>query len=225
ELRGLCLDCHDEISDVIETASNQHEKSNDCTTCHEHHASTQDKLLSEPSASVCLTCHNRTLPRDAHIIADFKTLLKEKPIQHGPIADGDCVSCHAFHQSDHHPFLNAEYPKNFYSAFGDDTYTLCFDCHDIEAFEDEETDDATEFRNGSQNLHYLHVNRTRKGRTCRACHEVHAASLPKLIAESVPFGSWRIPIGFEPMANGGTCQPGCHRQYSYDRDTPVDNLP
>jgi hypothetical protein len=69
----------------------------------------------------------------------------------------------------------------------------------------------------------VHVNRDKKGRTCRACHETHASSKAKHIRESVPFGSggWMLPIKFEKLESGGSCSPGCHTPYSYDRDNPI----
>jgi hypothetical protein len=76
----------------------------------------------------------------------------------------------------------------------------------------------TRFRNGEVNLHWLHVNRE-KGRTCRACHEVHASKNPFHIRDAVPFGSkgWLIEIKFKQTTNGGSCSPGCHSDKTYDR--------
>jgi hypothetical protein len=67
------------------------------------------------------------------------------------------------------------------------------------------------------------VNRERKGRTCRACHETHASNKAKHIRDSVPFGpgGWELPIGYEKTATGGSCAPGCHSAYTYDRVSPV----
>ena len=81
----------------------------------------------------------------------------------------------------------------------------------------------TGFRNGTDNLHYRHVARKQKGRTCLACHSVHASSGQKLInPEGIPFGQWKIPIRFVATETGGGCVPGCHRSLDYDRKTPVD---
>ena len=44
----------------------------------------------------------------------------------------------------------------------------------------------TGFRDGDVNLHYLHVNREEKGRTCRTCHEMHGSDLPNHMASGVP---------------------------------------
>jgi len=67
------------------------------------------------------------------------------------------------------------------------------------------------------------VARKQKGRTCLACHSVHASSGQKLInPEGIAFGKWQIPIRFAATDTGGGCVPGCHRSLDYDRQTPVD---
>ena len=52
----------------------------------------------------------------------------------------------------------------------------------------------TSFRDGDVNLHYLHVNKAKRGRTCRACHSTHASKHNVIIRDSVPFGRWELPI-------------------------------
>ena len=86
----------------------------------------------------------------------------------------------------------------------------------------DKTQDLTDFRNGDLNLHFMHVNKDPRGRTCRACHETHASNLPKHIREKVPYGSWVLPIQFTKTDTGGSCLPGCHIAKGYDRKTPVD---
>src|SRR3712207_4444732 len=81
----------------------------------------------------------------------------------------------------------------------------------------ERTATATGFRDGDRNLHFLHVNRAEKGRTCRACHDAHSSSVANHMRESVPFGDWALPVGFQPTADGGSCTPGCHLPVSYSR--------
>ena len=80
-----------------------------------------------------------------------------------------------------------------------------------------ETDSLTDFRDGRINLHYLHVNKAKRGRSCRACHDTHASTNPMHVRESVPFGKWQMPISFTPTKTGGTCMAGCHKKLSYDR--------
>ena len=74
----------------------------------------------------------------------------------------------------------------------------------------------TRFRDGEVNLHRLHVNRE-KGRTCRACHEVHASKNPFHIRDAVPFGGrgWQLEIRFKKAETGGSCAPGCHVERAY----------
>ena len=76
---------------------------------------------------------------------------------------------------------------------------------------------------GLLNLHYLHVNKQDKGRTCRACHEVHASKRPAHIRESVPFGknNWPLEINFTQHKDGGSCAPGCHKAQEYHRPASV----
>ncbi len=226
---ALCLSCHDDIAEQAAKATVQHSAvagGSACPNCHESHASEVKFLLKQDPLNVCLSCHDRPLDGKGGPLRDFKKLLADGPHRHGPLSDGDCATCHReVHGGRHFRLLSGNYPATLYSPFAESEYALCFDCHEAEAFREPETERATAFRNGSQNLHYLHVNRKEKGRTCRTCHEVHAGKSPKHMAESVPFGEWQIPIGFAPTPSGGLCQPGCHRPYGYDRESPVVNGP
>jgi len=224
---GLCLDCHDDIAETAESAVHRHSpvtSGDACATCHDAHASDEPNLIkAENSMKLCMSCH------DQDIKVGKRTLFKiagalDGGNPHGPIADGDCVTCHAPHGGSRASLLAHSFPDDFYSPFDADQYSLCFDCHDVEAFETADAD-ATEFRNGDVNLHFLHVNKPRKGRSCRACHDPHGTKNPHHIVDRVPFGGWEIPVNFAPAQQGGTCQPGCHRAYSYDRETAVQNLP
>lgn len=225
---GLCLDCHDDVAEKANDAKVKHSvvaMGRSCGNCHDAHASKHKALLPKASAELCITCHDREVATtDGRKLKNLAEVLA-KPVKHGPIEDGDCVTCHAAHGSAFVALATGSYPTAFYAPFAEDAYALCLDCHEGEAMTEAETDKATEFRNGKQNLHYVHVNKSDKGRTCRACHEVHATDRPKLIAESVPFGEWQIPIGFKETETGGSCAPGCHRPYRYDRETAFSNLP
>ena len=110
----------------------------------------------------------------------------------------------------------------FYAPFHVEDYALCFSCHSQDLVLTKETSNLTDFRNGDLNLHYLHVNKPQRGRTCRSCHATHASNLPKHIRESVPFGTWSLPIEFKKTQTGGSCAPGCHLPKKYDRNDPVD---
>ncbi len=224
-LPDLCLDCHDDVADAIDDAAVPHALvtvGRACLACHSPHASDRDTLLLGDGAQLCLSCHNRTINSKRGIIADIAGRLAAHPMRHGPVADNDCVTCHQPHGGAYVSLLTAAYPAKRYAAFNDDIYALCFECHDVEAFEDAETTDATGFRDGQRNLHFLHVNSGAKGRTCRFCHDPHANSNTHQVTDSVAFGQWRIPLNFEATQTGGSCGPGCHQSRRYDRLTPVN---
>jgi predicted CXXCH cytochrome family protein len=104
--------------------------------------------------------------------------------------------------------------------YTDTEFSLCFDCHDRDLLRYADTSFATNFRDGERNLHFLHVNDPQKGRSCTLCHAIHGADNPTLIAASVPFGQWQLPLKFVKTATGGSCSPGCHKPYAYDREVP-----
>lgn len=226
--RELCLGCHDDVADLIEDSERVHQPIEDersCLSCHDAHGSKFEALLSAEPMAVCLSCHDARGASRKGGLKDMAKLLAEAPNHHGPIVDGDCTTCHNPHASDAFRLLTDAYPKGLYATFEEDQYALCFGCHDVEMVEDETTSDATGFRNGEKNLHFVHVNRSVKGRSCRACHDPHAGHNEKFLVDSVPFGRWNIPLNYQPLPKGGSCRPGCHRPYGYNRDTPVVNLP
>ncbi len=229
ERQALCLDCHKEKKQEIEGATVFHEAlttAEGCQNCHNTHASKFPKLLRKPVIDLCLDCHDEPQVRpDGSVVAAIGRRLRESKYLHGPIREGDCSSCHNPHGSKIFRILRKEYPQKFYAPFDLKVYNLCFSCHDARVFLKERTETLTNFRNGSRNLHYVHVNKKTKGRTCRACHNTHASNLPKHIAEKVPFGGWEIPIGFKKTPTGGSCAPGCHVPRGYDRLKPVKNEP
>ncbi len=223
----LCLDCHDDMADQFDDALVTHGvamKGRACLSCHQAHESENDKLLIVEPAKLCLSCHNKAIEIKDKVIPNMVAYLQDKPQHHGPVQEKDCLACHSAHASGFVSLVTSAYPQKFYAPFDEEAYELCFSCHDLEAFEEPETDEDTQFRNGEQNLHYVHVNKKVKGRSCRACHDVHASSHPHQIRTSVPFGKWRIPLNYQTSENGGSCQPGCHKAYRYDRQNPVTNI-
>ena len=77
-------------------------------------------------------------------------------------------------------------------------------CHDATIIANETDSVNTNFRNGSQNMHWLHIN-GKKGRSCTLCHDVHGTPNQHLIAKKVWFGSWEMPLEFEKTEAGGSC--------------------
>ena len=223
----LCNDCHEDVASKVAGAKCKHSPAaaeNGCMSCHDSHASAADGLLKkESSAKLCLSCHDQEVKSGPRALMNVGGHLARHANAHGPIRDGSCMPCHDAHGAERSALLTKSFPEKFYSAYSAEAYGLCFECHEADAFASADGGD-TEFRNGNTNLHYLHVNKSPKGRNCRACHDPHASNNDKHIREQTPFGSWSIPINFRSTDNGGSCGPGCHQSYSYDRKTPVSNL-
>jgi predicted CXXCH cytochrome family protein len=222
----LCYVCHKDIKKIAENSEYQHSVVGDidgCMNCHTPHASTVKYLLKKDATSLCLTCHDKAQKiSETDVLPAFTDEIKDKKSLHGPVAENDCSGCHVTHGSEHFRLLAKNYPPIFYSPFSEENYELCFTCHQKSLVWDAKTDNLTDFRNGYTNLHYLHVHKERRGRTCRACHATHASNLPKHIRKSVPYGMWSLPVGFTKTATGGTCKSGCHLPKDYDRNNPVD---
>jgi len=221
EVPELCLDCHTDKAEHIANAAVKHgalEKDRTCLNCHDVHASNIPKnLLLEP-LDLCLSCHDREYKRETgKSIINMKKWLAENTDHHGPIKQKDCSGCHDPHGSANFRILRNPYPETFYKPFKIENYNLCFGCHEKSIVLNPETTKLTNFRNGNMNLHFKHVNKPVKGRTCRACHETHASNFPKHIREGVPFGAWELPVNFNKTETGGSCTPGCHKVKKYDR--------
>ncbi len=227
ETTELCFNCHDDIEDKYNRSLNKHKAlyvGERCANCHSVHFSEHSSLLIKDELDLCLSCHGQDEQGRSGSLRNMRGEIEGKKFLHGPVADGDCIACHDPHGSSYALILKDRYPTSFYMPFKKDAYDLCFGCHDKGLLSQQTTGDQTGFRNGKENLHFLHVVKERKGRTCKACHSVHASDGEKLInPDGIPFGDWKIPIRYTATETGGSCAPGCHRQMYYDREKPVDN--
>jgi predicted CXXCH cytochrome family protein len=206
----LCYQCHDQVGEKIAKGPTVHAAVQDgdrCITCHNPHASDHPALMDVPQETACLACHPA-------IVTKSMTLL------HGPIQQGECTPCHDPHASRYPRLLVLEFPAGPYAPYTDQQYELCFSCHQRDMVQVADTTTATAFRDGAENLHFLHVNNKQKGRSCALCHTLHGSYTPELVAQSVTFGKWSLPIKFVKTETGGSCAPGCHRPLSYDRKSP-----
>ena len=200
---ALCFRCHPKEHF---NGSHSHKPVADgqCLACHDPHQSDGKALLRRPGSQLCFGCHDPKLALGKSV--------------HGPVAKGDCVGCHAVHGSRYRKILKADLPQELYRPFSSDAFPLCFSCHDPELVSAVSTEKATNFRNGDRNLHSVHVNKAGKGRSCKICHNPHAAAQDRLINPKAPgFGTWDIPIRFDATPTGGGCTVGCHRTFRYDR--------
>jgi predicted CXXCH cytochrome family protein len=204
---ALCFSCHGDMF-AKNAFSHAPVASGDCFACHDPHQSDSPKLLKRAGSDLCFSCHD-------------KALVAGK-ITHAPVRKGECVSCHAPHGSGNYRMLVKPFPESFYLPYAPEHFSLCFQCHNRDIAEDMRTDTLTNFRNGDRNLHYLHVNKPDKGRSCKVCHEVHSAGMDKLVRSTIPgFGKWDIPLNYTKTETGGTCVVGCHKPKTYDRLQPV----
>ena len=228
---GLCFDCHDDLAALAVASGVKHGAvacNRSCTYCHQPHGSNLEHILRKQPSELCLSCHDREIDSPHGKVPNIAKMLSENAFPHGPIKDKKCAPCHAHvHGGSAFRLLCREYPSDFYTSFDASAYALCFGCHEEKAMEEEHTKTLTKFRNGNCNLHYVHVNRDQKGRSCRACHNSHASDNPKHMTKSVTFGKlgWSLPLNCNLSDTGGSCAPGCHKPYAYDRKQAIVNVP
>ena len=218
----LCFSCHQELQKDLKKYSVPHQAlytKNSCLACHEAHVSQQPNLLKEPLANVCFSCHSKAIQsKDGHIIRDMKSWIKTKATVHNPVSEGSCNECHLPHGSQHKFLLKNSYPEDVHANPSVQAYGLCLNCHSQELIEKPVvTDEETGFRNGQQNLHYLHIQGLKPAHSCRACHDAHASENPKLINTSFRFLQQNLPIIFRKTETGGNCTTACHKTKYYDQ--------
>ena len=214
----LCMECHDNGA-VVDSTRMVHggiRRELPCNSCHTAHATNQNALLLNEDTELCLTCHNKEIAFHKREIVNIANLIQNAESVHPPVEDDGCTTCHQVHNETYPFLLTSAFPAGNYSTEGADSYALCFDCHDQEIILEKETTQATDFRNGKQNLHYLHVNRE-KSRSCINCHDAHGSEQETLISKDVPFGKWKMHNIFTRTTEGGSCLTGCHEEKTYKR--------
>jgi predicted CXXCH cytochrome family protein len=227
---NLCLFCHDDMITVM-TQGYTHTPliESGCTGCHNPHAGDDRLRLRENPEDLCFTCHK-----------DKKDEIANYTVKHQPSIDGKCTECHSPHASSKKYQLLDEIDFLCYTCHEDEgvwkamefqhgpvaqgNCTACHNplCHKEAMITVEQTETVTSFRNGEVNLHSLHV-KQKKGRTCRACHEIHASDIEHHMREEFQFGQMNIPMYYFKTSTGGRCIPGCHKERGYDRLNMVIN--
>jgi predicted CXXCH cytochrome family protein len=239
----LCLACHDGFNQQLNEAAFTHKAMDDqCTACHGPHGGSAAMALKDAAPQLCFDCHDETrhqvmgakVSHDTAVMKDraclnchtphggnLAALMRDQPA-------GLCLDCHV-EPIDHagrtiasRALLTEPYEPDLYRAFSIDQYAFCFQCHDplLAIQTDDGHKPTTAFRNGTLNLHAVHVN-DRWGRACFACHETHGSTSPRLMRASIQFREWQAPIGYRMTDSGGYCASGCHVPFNYDRDNPV----
>lgn len=220
----LCLDCHGDFPEKYDKMAVQHapvKAKKSCINCHSPHASGESKYLVKNEKTLCLGCHNKPIKTSNNrTIEDINFLLRSSKVIHAAVEDG-CTGCHNPHASDNENLLSGLYSNEIYTVAKAENFGLCFTCHDKELIEKENTT-ATGFRNGSRNMHFLHINGD-KARSCKNCHYVHASVNQHLIKDKTKFGTWDMALNYKSDEKGGSCATGCHREKRYERENAYGN--
>lgn len=231
--KDLCISCHQSMGTLINSAAHQHSAATDgkaCLNCHSPHGSDHAKQLKSSTLDACMACHDKPIAVDKQrSIAAVNELRVDAFYKHGPINKDDCGACHAVHGGAVPHLLVAPYSAAFYTNKEPDAAALCFKCHDAKLLAGPVGDKQTAFRDGDRNLHALHTGQGQgqQARSCRACHTIHASRFENMVADSVKFGEWSLPLNYVKTPTGGSCAPGCHKAEPYDRQVagrmpPVD---
>jgi predicted CXXCH cytochrome family protein len=196
-------------------------KEDTCKNCHDPHAANIGNRLLARQGPLCVDCHGgRKKPakdEKGKVLANIKALQKKK-VKHGPFEKENCSECHKSHGGKHFRLLVADYPSEFYAKYTDEGYALCYKCHKKERITSPKTTTLTGFRDKDVNLHYAHVVKPERGRTCRSCHEDHATVHNHLMRVSVPYGpsGWELDLNYLETKNGGSCSKTCHEKETYN---------
>ncbi len=216
-LPDLCFSCHEDKKELVTTSPFVHKAVTEkkmCANCHSPHSSDNKKVLLASRKDLCLSCHNKSVKEDGTPAINFEKLMKGKTL-HPPFEGCEKV-CHNPHASSDRRLLDDPFPKNNYLSVASDSFALCWECHGSDMIEKPKSKGATSFRNGDQNLHWVHVHGD-KGRSCMMCHNPHSTENLHLIRTDVKFGNWSFKMNYVPNENGGSCLPSCHQQRSYTR--------
>jgi hypothetical protein len=93
-------------------------------------------------------------------------------------------------------------------------FALCWLCHDKYMAVMPATSSKTAFRDGTRNLHYVHLMGD-EGYLCGACHRPHASAGEKLLGRTM---EWTEDlVGFAGRDDGGLCATRCHEARHYRR--------
>ena len=242
----FCLDCHSKVKDPkvkkkidltnwIKTVKVKHDAIYDkkeCANCHNIHGSNNKGMLLKPQVKQCLECHDKEVEKKetGEMLINMAKHLKENKYWHKPIKEvekkGGCAACHNPHGSNYPYAMKKFFTTEFYLEGMKLRDIMCFNCHkEKERFtlRNVTSDKITKFRNGKENLHYLHTQGT-KGRTCVACHDPHASKWPNMIGKYTNFNGILFPIRYKKTKTGGSCAPACHDEFKYDRLIPIKNI-
>ena len=186
-----CAQCH--RSKVTGVYIHDALAGNECTPCHTPTAENHQKdhalfAVKDKSAELCWQCH--------------ENLSKAKSL-HPIISAEGCLACHGPHNSSQKQLLKAEPPQ------------LCFQCHELGLLQEKETKKATGFRDGTENLHFVHAGNN--GIPCLTCHDPHSSTQDHMIRTKGTNGKEAVTLTYTAGEKGGNCTVSCHDPLGYER--------
>ncbi len=210
-----CLDCHD---DPREAPGHVHGPvaQGQCPACHDPHRSDQTQLLRHEIPELCFTCHDRVQERSSSgvPVRNVRQEIADAAVVHEAIEMG-CDACHPSHSAAGERLFTETFPAGPYGEGFEGSYELCFGCHDEGLLDEDPEVGGTDFRNGGQSLHFVHVAQP-KSRSCALCHSPHGGG-DHLVRSSAVFGTWEMPVVYQATPGGGSCAPACHEKRFYQR--------
>ena len=190
----VCLSCHVDFEEKLKLPSvHTPVKAGACSDCHSPHAAEHGKLLAEPPAKICLSCHQGIVPAGAKSV-------------HKDAFEGTCVACHDPHAAKGpavlresgsalclscHKDLGAQVAANRFKH--SPVEKSCLGCHDPHAapktdhllVTDEPILCVSCHRPESANFAKDHAGYpVAKGR-CTSCHDPHGSSQPGILWATV----------------------------------------
>jgi len=171
----LCFNCHEDIkkSNLI---SNIHVPfNNNCLSCHNSHSGLKSGLLNSSVSELCFKCHD-----------NVRIISEKSKYKHVALSNSrQCMNCHSPHASNEKNLLILPQDKTCFKCHNKEIRSTnriianietrikvgkyiheplengcseCHESHDESLTKNELTMNGTNFRNASQNLHYVHLN-------------------------------------------------------------------
>lgn len=190
----LCLSCHEKFKEKLKNQFvHTPVKSGDCSECHNPHAASHGKLLSEDVNKVCFKCHEGVLP-------------KNPKSTHKVVMEGNCVKCHDPHASNNKfvllkagNSLCIECHKDIGNAIAKVKFKHspvekgCMDCHDPHGSSKADMLLKTDLVSLCTNCHKTdrpafarqHVDYPVAKANCSSCHDPHGSDKAGLLFANV----------------------------------------
>lgn len=157
-----CLECHEEMREVMARRIAHAPAARSCTECHNPHDAAEPALLTAPVVALCSRCHPAV---GAQVAA--------APVRHAPVTEGRaCVTCHDPHAARHEALLSAP------------AFELCVGCHSRDGMTAADGRALVNVRRWLEENPVWHE--PVRERDCGACHRTHGGDRPRLLVADLP---------------------------------------